>query len=163
MKVDIFSAPASHSPILERLLELYCFEFSTFLQTDVDDQGRFGYPYLDLYWQEANRHPFLIQIKGQYAGFVLVNQVLQYVSHPDAKAIAEFFIMPKYRRKGIGIEVAHRIFRMFPGWWEVSAFPVNQPALHFWQHTINRYTDGQFEQVETVFKHRVKQIFFFEK
>ena len=53
-------------------MELYLYDFSEFDGADVDAQARYGYPYLDRYWEEAGRSPFLIRVDGVLAGFVLV-------------------------------------------------------------------------------------------
>ena len=58
---------------LQNLLEKYLYEFSQWEKMDVDQNGLYGYEYLDFYWTEENRHPFFILADGKLAGFVLVN------------------------------------------------------------------------------------------
>jgi len=50
--------------------------------------------------------------------------------------MAEFFIVRGYRRQGIGMKVAHEVWRMFPGPWEVRVMQSNRTALSFWQRAI---------------------------
>ncbi len=111
----------------------------------VDAQGRFGYPYLDLYWTEQGRHPFLLRMDGKLAGFALVNK---HTILPTSEwSIAEFFIMRKYRRRGLGKQVAHFIFDQFRGRWEVSQIAADPGVRQFWKKVIGEYTGGRFEEV----------------
>ena len=66
----------------------------------------------------------------------------------DTHSIAEFFILRKYRRQGIGQIVAHRIFDMFPGKWRVAQEERNFPAQAFWRKVVSRYTNGQFREMQ---------------
>lgn len=58
--------------------------------------------------------------------------------------IAEFFVMRKYRQKGVGKAAAEKIFDQFPGGWEISQWSNNLPAQKFWQKVVAGYTDGNY-------------------
>jgi predicted acetyltransferase len=76
------------------------------------------------------------------AGFVLVNR---HAFLPGNEwSIAEFFIIRKYRRQGIGKAVAFYIFDQFRGKWEVREVEANAPAQHFWRKLIAEYTAGHY-------------------
>lgn len=81
--------------VVRRLLEFNAYEFSRLDGADLDPHGTFGYRYLDHYWTEPARHPYLIEASGRIAGLVLIR------SGPP-RIIAEFLVLPKYRRSGIG-------------------------------------------------------------
>jgi predicted acetyltransferase len=53
--------------------------------------------------------------------------------------MAEFFVLRGHRGRGIGTEIAHRIWRQFPGPWEVRVMPANRSAHRFWQRAITRF------------------------
>ncbi|MEO0582410.1 MAG: GNAT family N-acetyltransferase [Bacteroidota bacterium] len=161
--MELTQAKKADQDVLRHLLELYCYDFSEILQTDVDAHGLFHYPYLDLYFEEEDRHPYLVKVDGKYAGFVLINSVLQYLDDPKARAIAEFFILRKYRRKGLGEKVAFMAFASFPGKWEVSVLASHTSALTFWKRVIGAYTGDKFEVVDKVYRGRKKQILIFER
>ncbi|MEC4818405.1 MAG: hypothetical protein SAK29_34810 [Scytonema sp. PMC 1069.18] len=61
--------------------------------------------------------------------------------------MAEFFILRKYRRQGIGYRVASFIFDLFPSKWEVRQLGLNADAQTFWRKVINRYTNNQFYEI----------------
>jgi len=53
------------------------------------------YKYLDEYWIDINRHPYLIKIDNKVSGFVLVNEK-DPQSIPDYPlGIAEFYVLKK--------------------------------------------------------------------
>jgi len=62
--------------------------------------------------------------------------------------IDEFFVLRKYRRRGVGAHVARTVFDRFPGHWEVSELRENTAAQAFWRRVIGRYTGGNFREVE---------------
>lgn len=139
-EIEIREAAAGERPIVERLLQLYSHDFSGFagvgsVHGRVDAEGWFPYPWLDLYWTEEGRQALLLRVNGDLAGFVLLNRWSP-SGEPVDRAIAEFFVMRKYRRAGIGTQVAHRILRAEPGLWEIAVADYNGPALAFWRRAI---------------------------
>lgn len=128
------------------MLELYEYDFSEYEGTDLDSDGCFGYPYLDLYWLEPGRHPFIIRVDGRPAGFVLVN-AHTYLEGSDW-GISEFFILRKYRRKGVGRSAAFAVFDQFRGKWEVHELQRNGPSQDFWRKVIGEYTGGKYTEVQ---------------
>lgn len=146
MKIRIQAVPIEDKPVLRNLLELYSHDFSEFDGADVDDCGLYGYPYyFDDYWTEEGRHPFFIRVDGRLAGFVMVRDS---TNTGFAHEIAEFFIMRKYRRSGVGKNVAWRIFDMLPGTWRVYEVEENKPAQAFWRRVISEYADGDYHEIE---------------
>jgi predicted acetyltransferase len=127
--VDVRDATIDEKPVLRQLLELYCHDFSELNGADVDERGVYRYPYLDNYWTEPERHPFLIRVDGRLAG-------LAFVRAGSPHDMAEFFIMRKYRRGGIGVEAARAVFARFPGEWQVRELAANVGAVAFWRRAI---------------------------
>ena len=128
-------------------MELYLYDFTEFDPADVDEDGLYGYYHLPHYWSEPGRQPFLIQVDGHWAGFVLVSQH-SLLGQPGVHTIAEFFVMRKYRRMGVGETAARLAFARFPGNWEVAEIAANLPAQAFWRQVISRLTGGSYTEVE---------------
>ena len=162
MKIELIKVTKDHKPILGQLLEYYCYDFSEFIETDVNAHGYFNYRHLDLYFIESERLPFFIKVDNQYGGFVLINKEFQYFQDRNGYALAEFFVMRKYRRKGIGKQAAFKIFDQFTGFWEVSIVMLNSPALKFWSTIIEDYTQDNYSTTFGEKKGLKKQIFGFE-
>ena len=156
MKIEVAPASLREKAVLRNLMQLYLYDFSEMLGDDVDDTGLFGYRYLDLYWAEPGRYPFLIRVDGQVgsklAGFALVRQAGSLVEEALSPGevcthMAEFFILRKYRRQGIGAQASWELFDRFPGRWEVNEIVENPAALAFWRKVIGEYTGGAYEEV----------------
>ncbi len=144
MNIQVTPASVLERPILRHLMELYQYDFSEFDATDHGPHGLYDYPYLDHYWVEPERSPFLVCVGGKLAGFVLVARYNYLTGCRDNWVMAEFFILRKYRRQGIGEHVAGYIFDQFPGPWQVAQIDENPVAIAFWRKVIQRYTGGGY-------------------
>jgi len=138
--VAVVPAAPEQEPILANLLELYAHDFSEFHGIEIGSDGRFGYKHLPLYWSETDRHPFLVTMDGRLAGLVLVKRGSEVSGDATAWDIAEFFVLRGYRRRGIGTQVAHQVWKQFPGRWEVRVMESNLSALPFWVNAISEFT-----------------------
>ena len=113
------AAPEERLP-LHRMLELYQHDLSDIWNQDLDPHGEYGYD-LDRYWQDPRCHPYVFLVGDRYAGFALVDPRVRIPG--DDFWIDQFFVMKKYRRGGIGIAAATRIFALHPGRWQVGQMP----------------------------------------
>ena len=127
--VEVLEATPEDKSVVRQLMELYLYDFSEFVDADLDPHGYFGYQYLDNYWTEPDRKPFLFRATGKWAGFALVRGGAPH-------DMAEFFVMRKYRRRGVGIVAARDLFARFPGDWQVRQMAANAGATTFWRRAI---------------------------
>jgi predicted acetyltransferase len=140
MTLALLEANKSDRTVLGRLIELYRYDFSEFDGSDVGPHGDYGYRYLDHYWTEPGRYPFLFQVDGKWAGFALVREIPPY-------DMAEFFVMRKFRRVGIGQQAAAELFAKFPGPWQVRQLLSNPAATAFWRRAIRyAYSESATEE-----------------
>jgi predicted acetyltransferase len=145
--VALDPATRDQEGVLANLMQLYIYDWSELTPLDVGEQGRFAdYP-LAAYWQEAWRHPFLLRVDGKLAGFALVAGRSRLTGAEGVFDVAEFFVMRRYRGKGVGQAAARALFDRFPGPWEVRQRDENAPATAFWRKAIDRYTGGQYQEV----------------
>ena len=63
--------------------------------------------------------------------------------------MAEFFVLRGYRRHGVGVRVAHDVWRMFTGRWEVRVTDKNMVARAFWKQAISEFTGEPAESALT--------------
>jgi predicted acetyltransferase len=129
MDFSLLDAERSDRAVLRRLMELYRYDFSEFDQSDLSRHGEYGYCYLDHYWTEPGRYPFLLQVAGNWAGFAMVREIPPY-------DMTEFFVMRKYRRRGVGRWMAAEVLARFPGRWQVRQQLSNPAATAFWRTAI---------------------------
>ena len=139
VNIEIIPSLPEQEPILANLFELYTHDFSAFIDLELGADGRFGYKDLPLSWKEPGRYPFLIKVNGHLAGFVFLRKGSQISGDEDIWDVTEFFIVRGYRRRGVGMKVAHEIWNQFPGKWEVRVIDRNQQAKEFWGRAIGEF------------------------
>ena len=139
MHIEIIPAAREQEPILANLLELYGYDFSGFHSLEVGSDGRFGYKCATVL--ERTR-PTSVSSQGgwQIGRAGLVKRGSEVSGNEAVWDMAEFFIMRGYRRRGIGTQVAHQVWRGFPGLWEVRVMQSNVSAHHFWEQAISTFT-----------------------
>lgn len=139
MTPELARASKDEAPVLGRLLELYSHELSAVANLRIGDDGLYGYRYLPRYWIEPERHPYLLRIAGELAGFALLRQGSDLTGDPDVWDMAEFFVLRRHRRHRIGERAAHTLWTRHPGRWEVRVMPGNDAALAFWQRAVDAF------------------------
>ena len=122
--VTLTLVPVSRRLIIANLIQLYKYDFSEFAKIgspygEVGSDGRFVYDGLDSYWREDGRVPLTVQADGRLVGFILVNRWSALDRELD-HSVAEFFVLLKYRRIGVGSRAAKLLFERWPGRWEVA-------------------------------------------
>ena len=146
MNVILTKASRENIPVMENLMQFYIYDFSEFIDLDVKEDGLFE-PYAGLrdYWDNPNkRFPYFIKTGKIHLGFVLVS----YITTNDRNyfSMAEFFIMRKYRKMGIGSCIAGQVFDIHKGRWQIYQKESNKAAQFFWRKIIADYTKGQFKE-----------------
>lgn len=91
--VRIVEAGAVDKPIFEKMLDPYLSELKTHWEISVGATDSTNYPYLDLYWNEEGRHPYLVYFKAELVGFSFVRGTQSTKSM--SVQIAEFYIRQK--------------------------------------------------------------------
>jgi predicted acetyltransferase len=160
--VAVIPALPEHEPILGNLLELYAHDFSEFHDVALGEDGRFGYEHLPLYWREPDRHPFLVRVDGQLAGFVLVKRGDSISGNGIIWDMAEFFILRRYRRHGIGTIAAYQVWKRFPGRWEVRVMGSNAAGLKFWKRAISAFVGKRIKPIRVEQSDRRWSVFTFD-
>ena len=150
--VSVADAERGQAPVIQNLMQLYTHDFSEFwsgtARGDLNAQGLFdAYP-LDEYWSQARWAAMLIRCDRALAGFCLINDR----THSGLRAqrnLAEFFILRKYRGRGVGRRAVESIFSRHPGSWEVAVARKNVPAREFWRKTITHSAKcSQFQELD---------------
>ena len=133
--VTLTSVPESQRQIITNLIQLYKYDFSEFAEVgspygEVGPDGRFTYEGLDSYWREDGWVPLTVKVDSRLAGFVLVNRwsaLNRLLDH----SVAEFFVLRKYRRIGVGSRAARVLFESWPRALGSICGPVQQAGSIF--------------------------------
>ena len=147
MNVTLIEASRAHEPLLQHLMQLYAYDFSELMGLDVGEDGQFpgGTPIASC-WVEPWRHAYLIRANERIAGFAILDEQSRLTGDREVADVAEFFVLRKYRRQGVGAQAATQAFALFPRRWEVRQTAANSAATAFWRHTIAGYTGGAFSE-----------------
>ncbi len=98
------------------------------------------------WFADGSSYPFVILRDKEPQGFALVSRSMMKRNVVDFR-MAEFFVVRRARRHGVGREAAELIFNRFDGRWEIVEFLRNQAAVAFWRNIVGSYTHGRFDEV----------------
>ncbi|MFD2169750.1 GNAT family N-acetyltransferase [Tumebacillus lipolyticus] len=148
MGFELETVKAEQKEALLNLAEFYIYHFSEIKDIDLNEQGRWDFYPVQTYVEaeEKGKHAFFVRVEGKLAGFVLVSKLsdADQIEH----SIDEFFIMAKYRGRGLGQAVATEMFDRFPGRWRAFELIGNVSAISFWRRVIDVYTNGKYQETK---------------
>jgi predicted acetyltransferase len=143
-------ASSEERPLLQNLMQFYCYDFSEVLEMYVDEDGRFGNVDLSPYWVDEWRHPFLLRVDKRIAGFALIAERSKITGKSGVFDMTEFFVLRRFRRHGVGRAAAFAAFDRFAGTWEIRQREENPDATAFWRRAVNEYTRGDYEETRWI-------------
>ncbi|CAH1059793.1 GNAT family N-acetyltransferase [Paenibacillus pseudetheri] len=140
MNVYIEEVRLNEEHILRNMFEFYDYEFSQYLNFEVNKEGLFRKAPVTEYLSKDEYSSFFIKSTGTLLGFVIVKMTN---SKPSFE-IEQFSILKKYNGKGIGKQVAIQIFDRYKGNWKVMQVERNYPAQAFWRNVIKSYSNNSY-------------------
>lgn len=151
MEIELVRAGLPERELLFRLLQYSLYEESAHDGNEIGADGLFACPWFDSYFTDPAREAYLIRAKdgGGLLGFAMLHPYP--IATPFRYSVAEFMVLPPYRRQGVGGAAALACFRRHPGTWEVSPSLGSEGAYRFWEQVIAdhtgsppRFEDGVF-------------------
>ena len=149
MSIELRPVQLEDREVLGNLLEKYDYEFSQYDRRDVNKLGLYGYKYLDYYWTEEHRWAYFIVVDGNLAGLVMVIDLPEVEGTETDFQMAEFFVMYKYRRLGVGRAAVFQVLDKHRGRWQLKRHPKNIASVLFWDKVISEYTGGRYELIKS--------------
>lgn len=146
MKTEIIRITEDRKDVLTNLLEKYLYEFSQYDKWELNDNGLFGYEYLDEYFIENDRFAYFIYAGERLAGFALLNKYPE-CDRPIDWSIAEFFVSYNFRRQGVATEAIRQIFEKHKGCYHIKYHRKNTASVIFWNNVAKKYSNGNYEIV----------------
>ncbi|MCD7108323.1 hypothetical protein LRX75_04605 [Rhizobium sp. DKSPLA3] len=127
-------AETSDRVLLRTLLDAYLHGLSAFGPVDA----------VYLYFGAADRWAYLVEVRSEGIwrpqGFALVNRHSCSGLVVD-RAMAEFCVLPAFRRTGVGKRMARRLLTLHAGIWELGVSRHNAAAWSFWR-SVTATFDG---------------------
>ncbi|MDP3560213.1 MAG: GNAT family N-acetyltransferase [Legionellaceae bacterium] len=147
LKPQLIEATIDDYPIIQNMWLFYIYELGRYCGLNNGWECPVNLDFIpdDLtsYFTNPNQ-AFLIKVKNELAGFMLLNKKGTQLN-VDWN-MAEFFILAKFQGKGIGQSIVNELWKTHSGCWEISIIPENKPALAFWQYTISAITNGSYTE-----------------
>ena len=143
MNIELQPVTKSEKEILRNLVHLYLHDYSEFDNLEVGPDGQFSYPWFEAYFEDPGRFAYLVRIDKYLSGFVMVRS-----NSGDQDwdfQIAEFFILRRYRRKGLGSSVAQQVLNSRRGLWEIAYDSDNESASYLWNSISKLYSQVQLQ------------------
>lgn len=138
MNITIKRVNPNEKDTLANLLEKYNYEFSQYDKRQFDNNGLFGYKYLNNYFMEESRYAYFIYVDETLAGFALINKYKE-CERPIDWSIAEFFVSYNFRRQGVATEAVRQIFDIHKGWWHIKYHKKNIASVILWNKIAKMY------------------------
>lgn len=144
MECKIKRAQIHDKVIIRNLLQLYLYDMTEFEieNRSLNKSGEYDYRYLDHYWTEKGRYPYLLFAGKEIAGFALVRKMKNHYS------MAEFFVLRKFRRHGLGLRCVTEILQKHGGAWRIHFLKTNEAAEKFWGKVALNLAIGNIEKGE---------------
>ena len=122
---------------LFHLYQFYLYECSDWESNDVEADGLFDASpeFVARYIHDPDKTALLLWVDDQLAGFVITEpSPTQSVRLPE---FADFFLLKKYRGRGLGREVVRRLMVDPPTPWVVAVFTDDEDAERFWRRLFD--------------------------
>jgi len=126
----------SNSHIFDELAQDYEDEFSPTSGKKKNQDGKYSIdvdwriPNFGYYWKEGSK----------IVGFSIIEPIDGY------SEIVDFYVVPAYRKKMIGKNMAFAVFNKHSGPWRVRQISGCEAATKFWRRVIGEYTNGNYTE-----------------
>lgn len=142
--IKLIPAILTDYPTLQNMGRFYTYDLSEYMGWEMPENGLYESMDFKKYLLDETAHTFLIRHDAELAGFIMIDK--KGSDNEIDFNMAQFFIIRKFKGKGIAKYVATQCFSQFKGIWEIMIMPGNKGAYQFWQSVIRQYTQGIFTE-----------------
>jgi predicted acetyltransferase len=160
MNVKVVLASSDHQSWIRAKIQYYLDELSKFVSIDKNFEGKYDYPYLNHYWREPDRHPFIIYLNNEAVGFLLVREDQDPTDGTSITEISELYILPEFRQRSVASNAIKKVLTYFPGNWRAAVLPNNEIGCSFWRQLISAL-DPKFKMEPPAFPKNQRIVFSF--
>ncbi len=128
----------SNSHVFDELVQDYEDEFSSITGKKKNLDGKYSIdvdwriPNIGYYWKENSK----------IVGFSIVESIDGY------SEIVDFYVIPTYRKKMVGKNMAFAVFDKHPGPWRLRQILGSELATKFWRRVIGEYTNENYIELQ---------------
>ena len=133
---------------LAQLFQLYCYDNAAWSGEDVLADGRYDVCDAGLaeYVHAPGHTAAWIEVDGALAGFFITEPGM--AGKLPVQEFSDFFILRKYRRRGLALEVVRRVLLGSEQTWMVATFRADAAACAFWRQAFARLPFARIEAYE---------------
>lgn len=147
--MQIVKVETNQRLILKHLITLFLHDLSEFNpdQEFNQENGLFEFDEFEWFFEKNGLSPYFIIFDNNIVGFILIQS--DPFTNPDRYdyLVNSFFILKKFRRRGLGKQAAHQLFQQLPGRYVIGQLSNNDPAIAFWR-SVYHYLHVEFEERE---------------
>ena len=147
--ITVVPAKPEEKTLVANLLQLYLHDFSEVEALEINEEGVFDYRAFESFWNQPDHYIFIARYENRAVGFAFVQRGFHHEKKDrhDEQLIdmVEFFVLRRYRRKGVGYAMALHCFHTFPGKWQVRTDEANPGGAAFWKRVITDFSKHRFE------------------
>jgi predicted acetyltransferase len=130
--------------LLRNLFEHYMHDMAEWFEIDTKADGSYSYD-TSLIWENAY-DVYVAKVGDSIAGFAILGSAVEWLGGNGAHDVREFFVIGRFRRRGIGQRMATLLWNERPGEWLVRVLESNAPAVLFWRTAIAAHSRGSYEE-----------------
>jgi predicted acetyltransferase len=138
--------------VLRNLFQHYLRDMAEWFEVETNPDGSYAHD-ISAIWVKGVE-TYLAKVDGSVAGFALVGSANEWLDEAGAHDVQEFFVLPRFRRNGVGQHLATHIWNEHSGAWVVRVLNANGIALAFWRAAIARYALGSPKEEARLVKGR---------
>ena len=128
-------------------MQFYNYDLSESSPVEFGDNGQYKLRPKDAYWANPSVKPYIATVNGELVGFAVIDDEAVY---PETDFnMGYFFLARRYRRRGLALQMASELFKLYAGRWEVYHFVNHAAADRFWSRAIAHLGFAQ-SQVEDI-------------
>lgn len=103
----------------------------------LDESGVWQPDHVPFWLSDPNARSLVAFTAGRPLGFACIGtSAFQYKELTSDHCLAEFYVQPSSRRRGLGAALARLTLGGLPGTWELSVLRSNIAALEFWRRVL---------------------------
>ncbi|USB33391.1 GNAT family N-acetyltransferase [Paenibacillus sp. YPG26] len=139
--MQIVKVETTQKLILKHLIALFLHDLSEFNPGQELNQknGLFEFDEFEWFFEKDGLTPYFIIYDNHIVGFILIQSDPFINPELYDYLVNSFFILKKYRKRGIGKQAAHQLFQRLPGRYVIGQLSNNDPAIAFWKSVYHHY------------------------
>jgi predicted acetyltransferase len=142
--IELERVGQSADAILRNLYEHYAHDMSEWLGIDTQADGAYRHDTAPLW--AGDFAVYLARVDGALAGFGVVGSAAQWLGRAVARDVKDFFVLRRYRHRGVGDALALHLWSEWPAAWIVRVLAANRPALPFWRRMLRGYRGEAYDE-----------------